>query len=904
MSAALVACSPEAGQIDDETLAAILAASQRDADAATLAGCDLERPPFEHDGVRRLALLVGVGDYKSRRIPDLSGPAADVGALYQVLIDEFGYAEQNVCVLIDDAATLAGVRDAFSRVLTERARPGDSALFFYAGHGSQSPDASGDEPDGKDETFVLHDSRTDGVPDLSDDEFHRWLLALHERTREVTVVLDSCNSGSASRVAPEDPDGDSVARFLAPLEDAIDVSDASPSAREADGGAWVPATLDGIVVLSAARDGTSALESRALGHGYFTNSLIENLRTPSARPLTWAQVSLRMNRQVSNQTSGRQIPVFQGDLESFVLDTRERKAALGWRVTQDDPLTLRGAVIPGWGVDAELRLYPGNASFAEVRDPAGAKAVLRVDTLSAVEANASVIGKQSSPIEVGDLAVLATPSPNVTKIQVDLASLPAPEMLAVQKAVADDEVLARILDLEKGGGAFSVGSDAGVWTLRGPEGEVRNRFDGENSRRVPALLDKLSQYAQQRSLLWIEGEAGGDFVNNETLAVKLVRAPPDTPGYCAKPGWVQACANEEQAIPLCTLWQIEVTNLHPKADLWIGGAALSNSGEILGFPLANEAFLLEAGKTAVVPDLVLQANPPLNALEHIIVFGTREQVDWSVLTSLAVRDPVAAAPTSLDARLQRFIAGERGTTAVSLGGNYGTWTSSHVPFRVVSNAQFVELDERARRCSAVDPDEDAAREYTVDVDITPYLPDDRESPLRKVLETAHALTERGFSDGVPYKQHPWVEGSDEANLDKGIDCSRAIWWAFTRADLPYSTDAEYLYTGRMVGDDSPLREHFESCLDDNLQAGDVLVYRGPSKDGSAILGHTVMVIDPSLRLGWGSHGWDGNPGAGLAPEKDTGVEYQRILRKPDWKHWDSRRYALKACWRHTLFAKR
>lgn len=198
------------------------------------------------------------------------------------------------------------------------------------------------------------------------------------------------------------------------------------------------------------------------------------------------------------------------------------------------------------------------------------------------------------------------------------------------------------------------------------------------------------------------------------------------------------------------------------------------------------------------------------------------------------------------------------------------------------------------------------REYTVkDFDIRPYLPDDRNSSLYKVLYFAQQLTGKSKAEGIGYKQHAWAKATDDENLALGIDCSRAIWYSFTRANLLYTAknvvdekynDQAYIPTVSMVSENSLLARQFERCDDQDVRLGDVLVYRRTDKD----TGHVVMVIDPEKRIAWGSHGWDGN---GLTPGvvPDVGAEYQLIKRKKDWQAWDRRTMTLRACWRYKDF---
>jgi hypothetical protein len=327
----------------------------------------------------------------------------------------------------------------------------------------------------------------------------------------------------------------------------------------------------------------------------------------------------------------------------------------------------------------------------------------------------------------------------------------------------------------------------------------------------------------------------------------------------------------------------------------VGGAVLWNDGAIDGLPRDGEQELLGPGRKMIIAGSRFRASPPLDALEHVVIAGTRKEqpVRWSALTGPAFR---SAAGSPLEAVLSRTVAGMRGGEAVSIDAA-ATWTTSRVPFRTVANGHLFERSEHALRCQ-----ETTDREYTInDFDLSPYLPEDEASPLYQVLSKGHELATRTVADGVPYKQHAWAKASDRENLALGIDCSRAVWFAFTRAGLPFTPEDRYVSTADML---TPhfMGESFDSCTGKPLQIGDVLVYRGKDRHGNPV-GHTVIVIDAERRIAWGSHGWDGNPLIDPTAKADGGVEYQLIRNKPDWKAWDSSRVALKSCWRHKQFAE-
>jgi hypothetical protein len=94
-------------------------------------------------------------------------------------------------ILLDAAATAQAVIQAISEAAQDL-RPGDCLFLTYSGHGSQMPDASGEEPDQLDETWVLYDRQ------LLDDELYALWGAFRPGVR-ILVLSDSCHSGTVTR---------------------------------------------------------------------------------------------------------------------------------------------------------------------------------------------------------------------------------------------------------------------------------------------------------------------------------------------------------------------------------------------------------------------------------------------------------------------------------------------------------------------------------------------------------------------------------------------------------------------------------------------------------------------------------------------------------------------------------
>ena len=147
------------------------------------------------------ALLIGAGEYPY--LPDekqLDGPHNDVRSMKAFLVNEWGFSDSDVSLILDKEATKQGMLDALGDWLPGATRPGDRVVIYYSGHGSQVPDTNGDERDGKDETFVPTDYGRNGdrAEDmLLDDELANALNRL--RDRQVLLIADTCHSGNVTK---------------------------------------------------------------------------------------------------------------------------------------------------------------------------------------------------------------------------------------------------------------------------------------------------------------------------------------------------------------------------------------------------------------------------------------------------------------------------------------------------------------------------------------------------------------------------------------------------------------------------------------------------------------------------------------------------------------------------------
>ncbi|KAI0028619.1 caspase domain-containing protein, partial [Vararia minispora EC-137] len=245
------------------------------------------RPPF-------FALLIGINTYKNSQIPDLSGCVDDVEDMFRFLTKTVGVDPGNIVVLRDQQAT----RQAIMRSLRsfgddERIQIGDPILVFFAGHGAQTKPPPSWEAGGPNALIqMLVPYGFD--PDTNEDEDSQGVLDITLsvilsdiagfKGTNITVIFDSCHSGSGSRV---DQGGISalITRGIALKDDyqilaSVDEDVFKDNRREPLAAKGEPRTsMFSHVLLAACSSDGEAHESN--GRGLFTHALLDHLRNPT-----------------------------------------------------------------------------------------------------------------------------------------------------------------------------------------------------------------------------------------------------------------------------------------------------------------------------------------------------------------------------------------------------------------------------------------------------------------------------------------------------------------------------------------------------------------------------------------------------------------------------------------------
>jgi uncharacterized caspase-like protein len=146
------------------------------------------------------ALLLGINSYK--KVNSLRGCINDVDNMRKLLTEVFGFNPSNVKVLLNDKVVKKDVKAHLAWLFND-AKPNDRIVFHFSGHGSQTVDRDGDESEAVDELLCLYDMDfRDPETYLLDDELRDWAKKLPTGV-QLTFVLDSCHSGTGTRMLME-----------------------------------------------------------------------------------------------------------------------------------------------------------------------------------------------------------------------------------------------------------------------------------------------------------------------------------------------------------------------------------------------------------------------------------------------------------------------------------------------------------------------------------------------------------------------------------------------------------------------------------------------------------------------------------------------------------------------------
>src|SRR6266540_1330180 len=101
-----------------------------------LLGLSLPQTGAPHSSTKKLALLVGINNYKyPDKVSSLEGCLNDVRDIRDILISKrYGFRAEDIHVLRNEEATRENILKEFNTHLIAKANPGDVVVFYYSGH--------------------------------------------------------------------------------------------------------------------------------------------------------------------------------------------------------------------------------------------------------------------------------------------------------------------------------------------------------------------------------------------------------------------------------------------------------------------------------------------------------------------------------------------------------------------------------------------------------------------------------------------------------------------------------------------------------------------------------------------------------------------------------------------------
>ncbi len=238
---------------------------------------------------KRLAVVIGVGQYQSADIPDLEFAKADAQSVYDFLKSDAAGPFDDVLFLADEQATGAAMRQALF-VFLQQADWNDLVVVYYAGHGAPDP--------ARPDNLYLLPSDAD-LNQLAATGFPMWdvktALRRQIAAERVLVIADACHSaGTADGDVVGGGDNNAIAGGFSQLF--------TPSRR---------------LMMTAANTNEFSLEdARWGGHGVFTHFLLDGLKgkgdMDSDGIVTFTELFDYVAGSVRTATDGRQNPQRSG----------------------------------------------------------------------------------------------------------------------------------------------------------------------------------------------------------------------------------------------------------------------------------------------------------------------------------------------------------------------------------------------------------------------------------------------------------------------------------------------------------------------------------------------------------------------------------------------------------------
>jgi hypothetical protein len=322
-----------------------------------------------------------------------------------VLETFYGFKSSDIRTLANEEATQSNIVRMFREHLIGKTRP-DAAVFYFTGHGHQVLDEDGDEvADGLDEVLVTwvpkasqaqpKDQRRrmmymldDTIAGLLKDLSASMHDANHKMQGSITVIFDSCNSGSATKGEP------SLVRKGRPWDEAIDgpLPKGKGGADVASGWLDSGSGIDGVTFLAGSQSNqfsymmpNSARDGSATTY-YLTEFLTSVARAKPDRQVTYSDAHRWVSAKVSGM-SGKQDPQIEGNDSAPVFGDgipRATQWLASVRRVLSNPmrLELNEGVLHGVTKGSRFAIYTRNSDVSKPTNKLADVEITDVDTIT------------------------------------------------------------------------------------------------------------------------------------------------------------------------------------------------------------------------------------------------------------------------------------------------------------------------------------------------------------------------------------------------------------------------------------------------------------------------------------------------------------------------------------------
>ena len=373
------------------------------------------------------ALLIGIDGYNPNRLyKNLKGAVRDINLVASYLLETLKIPSERVFKLTspnpevaetittkDPEPTYANIVAQF-KAITEIAQPGEQVYVYYSGHGGRAttiyPELKGGS-DKNDECIVPMDIGAGGRY-LLDVELATLLKRMTDKGLIVTVIMDCCHSGGATRGDAAIRSGDETDK-TPPNKESLVAKDEEliKNWKIQTGGltgglngeiAWVP-PANNYVLLAACRPNEYAYEYTFDGkerHGALTYWLIQTLAT-SSTGLSFRKLYDRVCAQIQSKFP-QQLPMLVGDGTRAVFGNESLPHHYSVTVISVDSnqkqVTLNAGLAQGLSSGTQFAIYPLNATDFSNRQQQ--LAIVEIVEVQASTSVARVLEPQEGGIEV------------------------------------------------------------------------------------------------------------------------------------------------------------------------------------------------------------------------------------------------------------------------------------------------------------------------------------------------------------------------------------------------------------------------------------------------------------------------------------------------------------------------